>query len=357
MYSCGALKNPRDFRDVQLAQVQAPVEVPKSFKTDIRMIPVFNQKSLGACVGHAHAVIHIYNELKENHKIPKLSPRYIYALSKRLDGIAEQGTYPRISAKIEVEKGCATDGLLPNNTDLTHEDYIKFDETNEIITDAKPFKIKGYAAVSNDKEYLKQAIVKNGLVAVTISIGNFDTVIKKGTLGLHRVVVYGYEGDRFFFRNSWGESWGDKGNGCFDWADQELQDMMVFIDLPNEVKEAIKTKYKYFSQKEVDTYKCAPELFKVLDTARGISGVPYPLTSGLRTPEQNTKAGGKSNSAHLRGLAADIACNNFNRKVILTGLFNCGTNLFIEDAVNHIHVDIDNKIHTIPQMMVDPQDS
>ena len=71
-YSLGALKNTKDLRDIQLVQVQTPVAIPVKHITDISWIPVMNQKSLGACVGHAHALIHIYNEFKENNLKEKL---------------------------------------------------------------------------------------------------------------------------------------------------------------------------------------------------------------------------------------------------------------------------------------------
>lgn len=118
-----------------------------------------------------------------------------------------------------------------------------------------------------------------------------------------------------------------------------------------------KKKYKYFSEAEVERFKLVPELWELLDKAREISKTPYVISSGFRTPEQNKKAGGKANSSHLRGLAVDINCDNFNRGAILNGLLNCGTPLFIEDAVKHIHADLDATIHKIPQMMVEPNDN
>lgn len=350
-YTLGAIKNPKDLRDIQLTQVQTPVDLPSKFITDISWIPVLSQLSNGSCVGHAHAVVHIYNEYKENNKIINLSPRYLYALSKKVDGIPDQqGTYPRITAKIESNKGCATQNTVPNESYLSHADYIDVVETDAITLDAKPYKIKGYAAVGNDIYSLKQAIVQNGLITITISVGNYNNPIKKGDIGLHRVVVYGFEGDRFLYRNSWGVEWGDQGNGYFDYTDQQISDALTFVDLPNELIIEAQKKYKYFSQAEVDKWKLKPELWKILDIMRGLSGLPFIITSGLRTPEQNIIVGGSSNSAHLRGLAADILCkNNVSRTKMIRGILNCGTDVFLEDARKHLHIDIDSSIHVLGQ--------
>ena len=58
-----------------------------------------------------------------------------------------------------------------------------------------------------------------------------------------------------------------------------------------------------------------------LDLARDISGVPYKLNSACRSPEQNKEAGGTEDSAHLKGLAVDIAATNSrDRYRILVGM-------------------------------------
>lgn len=79
-----------------------------------------------------------------------------------------------------------------------------------------------------------------------------------------------------------------------------------------------------------------------LDEARAISGVPYKITSGYRTPEHNAKVGGRVGSSHLKGVAVDIKCNNSSdRARILKGLFTVGLGRRVGIATQFIHVDAD----------------
>ena len=234
-YPMGAVKNYKDLRRINIKEVQKAVPYPAKYITDISFIPVMDQKQLGACVGHAHAVVHIYQEYKETGKIRKMSPRYLYALAKKLDGMAGEGTYPVVVAKISTKSGCATEETVPNNTALSHADYINITETDAIKEDAYPFRAGGYVDVTGGVEGLKQAIFQNGVVPITISVGNFNNPIKKGSLGLHRVAAYGYDGNKIYFRNSWTAQWGDNGNGYFNYKDQQVSDVEAIIDIPDEV--------------------------------------------------------------------------------------------------------------------------
>lgn len=110
------------------------------------------------------------------------------------------------------------------------------------------------------------------------------------------------------------------------------------------------TKYKYFTDSEI--VGLSSELVKILDNARGLSGTPYKITSGYRTKEKNKQVGGVPNSSHTKGLAVDLACtDNIKRTLILKGLYNCGSDLFIEICKSHIHVDIDKSVHSLGQTM------
>lgn len=99
------------------------------------------------------------------------------------------------------------------------------------------------------------------------------------------------------------------------------------------------SKYKYFKDSEVVGLK--PELVSLLDKARGIAGVPFKITSGLRTIQQNEDVGGASDSSHLRGYGCDLSVVDSDKRYkILTALLNVG---FSRIGVygGHIHVDCD----------------
>jgi hypothetical protein len=82
-------------------------------------------------------------------------------------------------------------------------------------------------------------------------------------------------------------------------------------------------------------------LLQKLDMARQASGVPFIITSAKRNPDTNKSCGGVENSAHLKGLAVDIACSNSEDAYnIIFGALMAGFKR-IGIGKGHIHMDID----------------
>ena len=99
--------------------------------------------------------------------------------------------------------------------------------------------------------------------------------------------------------------------------------------------------YKHFSEDEVRGL--SPTLIALLDYARDLAGVPFVITSGFRTTEENRAAGGADNSAHLRGLAVDLRVHDSaSRYKIIRALIKVGfARIVVYESDGHVHADID----------------
>lgn len=336
----GALISPKDPRDVPVSAVTKAVSVPGKYFTDISFIPVFDQGSLGSCTGHAHAsVIQYFEKIEGINSL--ISPRAIYGLAKKYDGLNAEGSYPRIVAANSKTYGNGTEAYNPNYNYLSHSEYINI---NYQEVDFKPHRTQGYVWINPNEQALKEALIQFKLIEITLPVGDWNKLpVKPGNVSYHRIVLYGYDGSRFFFRNSWG-NWGDGGNGYFDFKDFDgkIYDALVYTDIPNQILEEYKKKwpYKYFKPNEVQGLK--NELVAKLDSARGMAQVPFVITSGLRTKDSNTEVGGVENSAHLSGLAADIRCvDSSARFKMIKALLMAGFNR-VGVYKAHLHVDIDS---------------
>lgn len=96
--------------------------------------------------------------------------------------------------------------------------------------------------------------------------------------------------------------------------------------------------FRYFTDEEIKGLDL--ELCAMLDRARGLAGMPFEITCGPRTPEQNAAlAESVKDSAHLTGNAVDLACNDSKlRYNMVRGLLLAGFNrIGIYSA--HIHAD------------------
>ena len=77
-----------------------------------------------------------------------------------------------------------------------------------------------------------------------------------------------------------------------------------------------------------------------LDNARDRAGFPFRIISGYRTSEYNKKVGGVADSAHTKGLAADIAVPEGKMPAMIKALLDTGFTR-IGVGSNIVHVDGD----------------
>lgn len=95
----------------------------------------------------------------------------------------------------------------------------------------------------------------------------------------------------------------------------------------------------YFKDSEVKGLN--KSLVTRLNIARHEAGIPFIITSGLRSEEKNKQVAGVGDSAHLKGLAVDILCKTSNQRfLIIKGAIEAGFQR-IGIYKNHVHLDID----------------
>lgn len=283
-YSLGAFQNPEDIRDIHISSVQLPKQIPTSYKSDLSMLQVENQLAHGTCVGQAISkLVEFYIERKGQQLTQKLSARSLYIRAKAQDGIPNlQGTIPRVAANVLVKEGIAPDWLVPDDNSLPYEQYMSITIDPKIMETGK---LPGYVAVTPTFEDVKQAIYQNGVVTGSLPVDTnwFNGIIKRvrEIIGYHYTLWYGYDEKGIFFRNSWGDKWGNNGDSYFLWEDYgyRARDIIAFTDIPKEILENVKkVKYQFIGTMRVgDKWNAVLELQKRLDE-EGLWPITAPKT-------------------------------------------------------------------------------
>lgn len=349
MLGTGGIPSPEDYRDVPLAAV-APIAagtLPDKFFVDLKKIPVWHQRKIGACVGHAGAKYKQILDRIETGKVFELSPRFLYAMAKSMDNYKDEGTYPRLVAQIMVDYGVATEKTVPNDTKLTHEKYVYNRKIPNIpqtaFKDALPFRAEGYAFPNVKKvDELKRAIVDFHGAMLLVRLGSEWYTSKTGktswdakdilplrppadVISGHEIYLFGYEvvGKRvkMYILNSWSEDWGDDGIGWF-WYDEyqkHIDEAITIVDLPNDFKDTLdelpaKEFFKYEFKKLISKGDRGEDV-KALQTALMIDG-NFDKTLYIELL--------KNNELGYYGTATQTAVASYQKEYNLASIFDLG---------------------------------
>ena len=288
-FSFGSIPSPKDYRDIGIAQAFGePDKLPEYFYNDVDHLPVWHQHKIGSCIGHAFAKFKQELDYQDTGEVKELSPRYLYAMAKAQDGYLDEGTYPRLVAKILKDKGCATEGFVPNDSLLEHETYVYNRDITKIPQgDANMAKIASYAFVDLTLDGLKNAIIKGKGISLLVQLGEEWYTSKKGRrswkekdilpvrppaqiISGHQIFVYGYNGERFYFINSWGDTWGDKGVGYFDWSTYKnyITEGITIVDIPDKLLEEVHNLPEKFTHQFSKDMKYGDESEEVMQLQR-----------------------------------------------------------------------------------------
>lgn len=256
----GCLKDPDDIRDVPLGAIQMPVAIPTAYKTDISMLPVDFQNGQPSCVGNAGSKLKEYQE-HTDHKYVNISFRGLYALCKRYDNWKGDGTYLRMAMKVLQKHGAILESHFESDVSLSKEEFKDWKKIPTYAYDsALKYRTKTYASVPIEWDRIKQAIYQNKVVLGGVQGDNegwknAHVKIPKNVEWGHAIMFYGYDENYIYFRNSWGEKWGDKGIGFFDKLYLPyLMNPWTAVDMPYE--EAKKLMRLIRLKGDKDTWAC-----------------------------------------------------------------------------------------------------
>jgi len=219
----GLLPDTYDNRDVLLSSIQESVDIPESYKRDISAIPIDSQGNQPACCAYAGSKVKESQELIDQGRFIDISPRALYALCKKIDGLNEDGTFLRAVMKVLYKYGAILEKDFPSDTSLSKDEFKDWTKIpREAYDMAEQLKIGGYAKVRPDWEELKQAIFQNeivlgGMIGTRKGWSHLPLLPpkEKDKMFGHAIAYFGFDKHYIYFINSWSERWGDKGIGYF----------------------------------------------------------------------------------------------------------------------------------------------
>lgn len=267
-FSFGQVDNIEDNRDVSFSSLpvmQTEIVLPDEYLPDyLYKLPIPNQKKIGSCGGQASGTYKVIQEFLENGTMFDASRRWIYAhawqRNKKLSGYIGEGSTSRDLMWVIANLGVAPASLVPNNSDLTHEEYVDISQfPKEAYTEALKYKSGGFAFVNwyNEIE-LKTAIIKTGGVMIAVNLGDEwwtpswsphdimpvrpPKVIVSGhfiVLDSWRKTPAGveFEGTVYQFPNSWSSAWADLGRNTMVYNQYVpfIKDAVCMTDIPDDI--------------------------------------------------------------------------------------------------------------------------
>ena len=229
--NCIDSSRPEDDWTIDQALESGIVTVSKEFpeECDLRedWWTIRNQEETGACVGFATADgVLRWHYTKKNwiEQGQEISPRFIWMANKETDQITEfpttfielAGTQTKLALGIARKFGAVTEDVLPMNGPLFSGSVQSF------YIAAARLRITSYHNLGTDLDVWRRWLAFQGPILARLNVdesfymatpskANLNEYDNLMVYGGHAVAIVGYGKDNFIIRNSWGDSWGDKG--------------------------------------------------------------------------------------------------------------------------------------------------
>lgn len=192
--------------------------------------PVYDQGQIGDCT--AHAAIEAYRFLSRHEGKPDFAPSRLFEYwnTRFLEGGEAQTLIDSGATLRDTVKSIVKYGLCPESEWDYSQDFTAKPSQN-CYQDAQQHLLLKYKRVPQNKMHM-QAVLVSGLPFI-VGISVFSGMMSEETaktgdvpmpqdgeapIGGHAIMICGYDKQKMFFVNSWGDSWGDHGTGTLDWS-------------------------------------------------------------------------------------------------------------------------------------------
>jgi len=224
-YGFGWRRDKLDHRDIKYSAY--PIQVKKPIDLREHMPVIYDQGQTSSCVANATAAAFEYVRMAQT--LPDWIPSrlFIYWLARSYEGstITDDGSQIRDAVKAVSKVGAPSEKIWPFSID-----HVNTRPTVEAFNAAKHSMILSYDSVPQKLEHILSCLTHNGPVLFGSSVFSEIQTTTDGyipmpgpdeqPIGGHAMLIVGWQPDtqRFIIRNSWSESWGDKGYGYMDAA-------------------------------------------------------------------------------------------------------------------------------------------
>jgi len=219
------IKDKEDLRDFSYAAVRYKKvsQLPQFMDLRKKCSPVVDQGALGSCTSNAIVSgLREYLEIYDKKKLIFLSRLFLYYEERKIEGTIKDDSGAELRDGMKVLNKM---GVCPEQDDPYIIERFTIRPTKKALKDAVKYEITSYHRVWDIND-LKVALAEKSPVVCGIKVYQSfesDEVAQTGIvpmpknneqiLGGHAVIAVGYDDKKQFviMRNSWGDSWGDKG--------------------------------------------------------------------------------------------------------------------------------------------------